>query len=104
MRKNIRAVALYLDVSMHKNHAGLSELSADLESNDLILYVNKSKTAYKAVIAPHCLVYFRAPSGRLTLNDFKDMPLLFGAEKLRIDKTVMDELLKILNIKLKAIG
>jgi hypothetical protein len=104
--KRVRAVALYLNVTMHKQHHGLSELAAvnELESNDLILFVNKKLTAYKAMVSPEVVVYYRSPGDRLTLNDFKRLPELFGGDRLVLSREVERELMDILKVKLKAVG
>lgn len=104
--KKIRAVALFLNVNMHKSHHGLSELSAvnELASNDLILFVNAKLTAYKAMVSPELIVYYRSPGDRLTLNDFKKLPELFGGDRLVLSRDVDRQLMAILKVKLREVG
>jgi hypothetical protein len=104
--KRIRAVALFLNVNMHKSHHGLSELAAmnELETNDLILFVNVKMTAYKAMVSPELVAYYRSPGDRLTLNDFKKLPELFGGERLVLSRDVEKQLCEILKVKLKEVG
>lgn len=104
MKKRVRAVALYLNVTMHKQHKGLSEIAAleDLANNDLVLFVNAGMTAYKAMVSPEVVVYYRSPDG-LTLNDFKKLPELFGGDRLVLSRDVERELMNILKVKLKEV-
>jgi hypothetical protein len=103
--KRIRAVALYLNVTMHKQHHGLSELAVkdELGSNDLILFVNAKMTAYKAMVSSEVIVYYRSPGERLTLNDFKKLPELFGGDRLVLSRDVDRQLMEILKVKLKEV-
>lgn len=104
--KRIRAVALYLNVTMHKQHHGLSELSAtkELGANDLMLFVNAKMTAYKAMVSSEVIVYYRSPGDRLTINDFKMLPELFGGDRLVLSRDVEKELFEILKVKLREVG
>jgi hypothetical protein len=101
----IRAVAIYFGVNLHKSHKGLSEISAlnDLKTHDLVLFVNQKLTAYKALVSPELIAYYRSPD-RLTLNDFKKLPELFGGERLVLSRDVERELMNILQVKLKEVG
>lgn len=104
--KKVRAVALYLNVTMHKQHKGLSEISAlqEIGNSDLILFVNAKMTAYKAMVSPEVVVYYRSPGERLTLNDFKMLPELFGGNRLILSRDVERQLFEILKVKLKEVG
>lgn len=104
--KRIRAVALYLNVTMHKQHHGLSEIAAtqELGSSDLILFVNARMTAYKAMVSAEVIVYYRSPGDRLTINDFKMLPELFGGDRLVLSRDVEKQLFEILKVKLKEVG
>jgi hypothetical protein len=104
--KRIRAVALYLNVTMHKQHHGLSEIAAtkELGANDLILFVNSRMTAYKAMVSSEVIVYYRSPGDRLTINDFKMLPELFGGDRLVLSREVEKELFEILKVKLREVG
>ena len=106
MKKKIRAVALYLNVTMHKQHRGLSEIAAvqELGNSDLVLFVNSKLTAYKARVSPEVVVYYRSPGERLTINDFKMLPELFGGERLMLSREVERQLFEILKVKLKEVG
>jgi hypothetical protein len=104
--KRVRAVALYLNVTMYKQHHGLSELAAvkELGSNDLILFVNAKMTAYKAMVSSEVIVYYRSPGDRLTLNDFKKLPELFGGDRMVLSRDVEKQLFEILKVKLREVG
>ena len=102
----VRAVALYLNVNMHKSHRGLSETigALDFKDRDLILFVNAKMTAYKAMVSSELIAYYRSPGERLTLNDFKKLPELFGGERLTLARDVERQLFEILKVKLKEVG
>lgn len=101
----IRAAAIFFDVRMHKQHHGLSELLAtDTRERDLVLFVNRSLTAFKAMISPELVAYYKSPGERLTLDDFKRLPQMFGGERLVLSKEVESQLYEVLKVKLKQVG
>lgn len=90
MRNNL--VRIFFDVDFRCGHEGLKKMmmkkglnTADLEEDDMVVFVNSAKNKLKALkMLPEAnsfgvLGYYRSPRGRIDLRAIMYIPQAFGA-------------------------
>jgi hypothetical protein len=100
----IMASTIFFGVDFKKGHRGLLSLTEKMEVNpkDLVLFVNKSMTGLKAMIGSHTMIYYK--SDRLTISQIRNLPTLFGGEKLQFSREVLSQIIEAFDEKIKAVG
>lgn len=102
IKQQVKCVAIFWDISMLCGHDALKNLISDNfdEIHDMVLFVNKKKTAFKAMVNLETIVHYRARSGQITEWDIINIPKLFGGKALVFEKNCEDQLKQVFKEKI----
>jgi hypothetical protein len=104
MSKPLKTAAVFFNVDFRNCHRGLSGLLEDHEvkSSDIVLFFNTALTGVKGLINGNTMIYHKA--ARITLNDVRNLPTLFGGERLHIPRDLLKKICDELEIRLRNIA
>lgn len=79
-------IHVFTEVHMGLSHGGLSEIvkrktgRERIKAGEFAVFVNKGWTACK-VLTEGTILYHREPAGRITVEDIKRLPTVFGGQR-----------------------
>lgn len=89
---NNKIVRVFLDTNLSCSHLGLSNIAHKnnikidtLTNGEFIIFLNRSKTAFKLFTSNNVIIYYKSKSGRLDLNTLRYIPRVFNAKDIKID-------------------
>jgi hypothetical protein len=101
-----KIIRVFQDVNMQNGHLGLNRLARKhnvavdtKDRGEFIIFINKKQTMVKAMHAGGLLLFYKSPSGRITMGAIQNIPQAFNSdEHFWMEKAIQTALERKLNV------